>query len=117
MDIETAVNQFAENVALQHAAIWGDADFEKSNHFARKAHESFEHLRGYGDDGRNSLMRLLFDQRIPVRIAAAVYLLRHCTAQATAVLKKEAAGSGILAFEAEQALERWKDGSWSLDLP
>jgi hypothetical protein len=35
--------------------------------------------------------------------------------RAKAVLQAEANGKGRLAFEAAQALERWKDGTWELD--
>ncbi len=46
---------------------------------------------------------------------AAVYLLRHRTDEAVAVLEQVARGQGLIAFEAGQALERWKEGTWALD--
>ncbi len=36
------------------------------------------------------------------------------TTEALAVLEAEARGDGFSAFEAGQALERWKEGSWAL---
>lgn len=43
---------------------------------------------------------------------AAVYLLNHAAAEALPVLRRLAAGEGLLAFRARFALERWERGEW-----
>jgi hypothetical protein len=48
---------------------------------------------------------------------AAVYLLRYKTREALEVLRKEAAGVGLVAFGAQQAIKRWEEGTWKLDPP
>jgi uncharacterized protein YwqG len=61
----------------------------------------------------NALAALLSDSRLDVRTVAAAYLLNHghFEAQAKAVLKEASQGSGLNAFAASQALERWEKGS------
>ena len=115
MSIDDCVNEFASSAVAQHDAIWLDADARKADQLVDKVNRAFEFLRLQGDVGRDALMRLFFDSRPEVRVSAAAYLLRHCTPEALAVLKREAAGAGMPAFQASQAIERWKDGTWSLD--
>jgi hypothetical protein len=57
----------------------------------------------------------LTHERPDVRVMAAAYLLRHRTAEALAVLREAAKGSGMVAFEASQAIGRWEDKTWALD--
>jgi hypothetical protein len=76
---------------------------------------AFEALRVHGDVGRIALAGLLDDARAEVRVMAAAYLLRHCGDRAKAVLENEARASGIVAFGAAQALQRWEEGTWALD--
>jgi hypothetical protein len=42
-------------------------------------------------------------------------LLRHRTAEAKAVLEEAAKGEEMVPFEAQQALQRWEEGTWALD--
>jgi hypothetical protein len=109
------VAEFADNVVAQYEATHrGDA--VTGNEHAKRYISAFKELRSLGDAGRDQLLPLLFDKRSRVRVAAAAFLLRYRNAEATAVLQKEAKGRGIVAFEAGQALERWKDGTWALDI-
>jgi hypothetical protein len=114
MDIQGLVKEFAENVAAQADAI-GHGDANMGNELARRYIAAFERLREFGDEGREQLATLFFDQRPSVRVTAAAFLLRFRHAEAKAVLERESKGAGIIAFDAEQALERWKDGTWALD--
>jgi len=117
LDIDFAglVEQFAENVAAQTNAIWrGDA--RTGNKHAKKYMAAFDKLRAHGDAGRDALTVLLQHPRMDVRVAAAAYLLRYKTAKSMAVLKEAAKGQGLVPFEAGQALKRWEEGTWALDL-
>jgi hypothetical protein len=114
MPLEELVEQFARNVAAQTEAIWrGDA--KAGNKHARQRAAAFKQLRAHGDAGRDALAALLTHPSVDVRTMAAVYLLRHRTDEAVAVLEQVARGQGLIAFEAGQALERWKEGTWALD--
>jgi hypothetical protein len=113
---EEFVRQFAESVAAQTDAI-SRGDHRSGNHFARRALKAFGRLRSLGDPGRDALLPLLQHERADVRITAAAFLFRHRTSEARAVLEAEAQGEGFSAFEARQALERWREGTWALDPP
>nr|WP_160174483.1 hypothetical protein [Archangium violaceum] len=49
-------------------------------------------------------------------MSADALLLRHRTAEAKAVLEEAAKGKGLVPFEASEALKRWEEGTWSLDV-
>jgi hypothetical protein len=114
--IDRLVQQFAENVALQTDAIWR-GNSSGGNRYAKRYIKAFAELRKLGDRGRDALLPLFQYPRPDVRVAAAACLLRHREAEARAVLEEAARGKGLVAFEAEQALERWNEGTWNLDPP
>jgi hypothetical protein len=114
MQINDLVKEFADCVAAHQRAV-ENADPIKGNEFAARYLSAFETLRSFGNDGRNALGDLFDDARPAVRVMAAAFLLRHCEDRARPLLEREAAGTGLIAFGASQALQRWKDGSWSLD--
>ena len=105
------VKEFADCVFAQSK----EKDAKVGNEYARRYTAAFETLRAVGDEGREALATLLADDRAEVRVVAASCLLRYCGARARAVLEKEAAGRGLLAFRAAQALQRWDEGTWHLD--
>ncbi|MFL5348902.1 MAG: DUF2019 domain-containing protein [Hyalangium sp.] len=114
MDLEELVEQFAEDVAAQTDAIWrGDA--KTGNKHARRYNAAFDKLRAHGNAGRDALAVLLKHPRLDVRVTTAARLLRHRTAEAKAVLEEAAKGEGLVPFEAQQALQRWEEGTWALD--
>ena len=114
MDLEVLVGEFADNVAAQRVAILR-ADPNRGNKYAKKYIAAFESLRNYGDKGRDALAKLLQDERTEVRVTAAAYLLRHRHEEARRVLEAASLGNDLVAFEAQQALARWKDGTLGLD--
>ena len=113
--LEDLVSEFAQHVSAQTESIWkGDA--KTGNKHARKYIAAFAKLREHGDDGREALCVLLRHPSMDVRTFAAVYLLRYKTAEAKAVLEEAAKGKGLIPFEASEALKRWEEGAWALDL-
>jgi hypothetical protein len=62
---------------------------------------AFDAVCAHGDAGSH--------ERADVRIPAEAFLLSYAEDRAKRVLLKEVAGKGMLAFEASQALKRWKD--------
>lgn len=115
MNVDELVREFGDCVAAQSQAM-AENNSKAGNVFARRYVAAFEQLRLRGDKARDALAVLLNDSRREVRVMAAAFLLRHCGERAKAVLQAEAAGAGLVAFGAAQALERWADGSWALDL-
>ncbi|QRN98468.1 DUF2019 domain-containing protein [Archangium violaceum] len=114
MDFENIVQDFAHHVQAQTEATWrGDA--KTGNKHAKKAIAAFTKLRSIGDAGRDALAVLFSHPRMDVRVMAAVFLLRHRTAEAKAVLEEAAKGQGLVPFGASEALKRWEEGTWALD--
>ena len=112
--IDDLVREFADSVAAQTDAVWrGDA--KTGNRHAKHYIKIVRKLRELGDAGRDALVPLFKHKRPDVRIAAAAYLLRYRTGEAREVLETEAKGQGLCAFEAQEALKRWDEGTWSLD--
>ena len=112
--LEHFVEEFASCVLAQEDAL-RQRDAQKGNQFARRYIQAWETLRSHGDAGRDALVPLLYDERVPVRVMAAAFLLRYRTKEAKRVLKEAAKGKGLSAFGAGQALERWAEGDWHLD--
>ena len=114
MTIEELVEAFALHTAEQTDLIFrGDA--KTGNKHANKRIAAFKKLRAHGDAGRDALTVLFKHPRMDVRAMAAVYLLRHRTAEAKAVLEELSKGMGLAAFCASEALKRWAEGTWALD--
>ena len=113
--LEKLVEEFAYHVQAQNEEIFkGDA--RTGNKHAKKALAAFMQLRSHGDVGRDALAVLFSHPRMDVRVMAAVFLLRHRTAEAKAVLEEAAKGQGLVPFGASEALKRWEEGTWALDL-
>ena len=114
MKHEELVEQFAQHVQAETEAGWrGDAP--AANRHADEYLAVFDKLRARGDTGRDALAVLLHHPRMDVRVTAAAFLLRYRTKEARAVLEEAAKGKGVVPFEAQQALQRWEEGTWSLD--
>ena len=114
MGLEQLVEQFAQHVQAEtEAGARGAA--QAANSHVDKYLAVFDELRAHGDAGRDALAVLLKHPRMDVRVTAAVFLLRHRTAEARSVLEEAAKGKGMVPFEAQQALKRWEEGTWALD--
>ncbi len=114
MKYEALVKKFADAVVAQNEAI-ENGDAATGNKCAKQYISAFEKLRSHGNAGREELAVLLAHERADVRVMAAAFLLRHCHDKARVVLETEAKGKGLVAFGASQALQRWVEGTWSLD--
>jgi hypothetical protein len=114
MKLEKLVEEFARHVEAGTDAVWR-GDSKAGSQHADRYIAAFEKLRAHGDAGRDALAVLLEHPRMDVRVTAAACLLRHRTAQAKAVLEAAAKSEGMVPFEAQQALQRWEEGTWALD--
>ncbi|WP_095982836.1 DUF2019 domain-containing protein [Melittangium boletus] len=114
-EFKKLVESFAHHTQAQTQEIWS-GDAKTGNKHATKVLAAFDQLRSYGDAGRDALAELLTHPSMDVRTSAATFLLRYRTAEAKAVLQEAAKGKGLIPFEAFEALKRWEEGTWSLDL-
>jgi hypothetical protein len=114
MRIPDLVAEFADAVSRQTDCIRaGDARTGNAN--AKRYIAAFNELRAIGDAGRDALSSLFEHERSDVRVMAAAFLLRHKTPESLAILRAEAESTGISAFGASQAIDRWNEGDWNLD--
>ncbi|RKG62756.1 DUF2019 domain-containing protein [Corallococcus sp. AB011P] len=113
-DLHEIVAEFARHAAAQTEAIMR-GDPKTGNKHAKQSLAAFKRLRAHGDVGRDALATLFDHPSMDVRTAAAALLLRYRTAEAKAVLEEAAKGKGLIPFEAQEALKRWEEGTWSLD--
>lgn len=117
MKVELAklVKEFSDNVVAETDAVWA-GDAKTGNKHAKRVTRAFDRLRAIGDEGRDALVPLMSKEHRPdVRLAAAVFLLRYRHAEARKVLKELGRGTGLIPFEAQEALKRWDEGVWQLD--
>lgn len=114
MSLEKLVEAFARHAAAQTDAVWG-GDPKTANKHARQVNMTFDKLCARGNAGRDALAALFSHPRMDVRVKAAAFLLRHRTEEAKEVLRTAAAGEGLVAFVASEALKRWEEGTWALD--
>ncbi|OJT17818.1 hypothetical protein BO221_43245 [Archangium sp. Cb G35] len=112
--LEDLVEEFARNVTAQTDAIFR-GDSKTGNKHADRYIAAFKKLRAHGDAGRNALATLFTHPNMDVRTTAAAFLLRYRTAEAKAILEEAAKGEGLVAFESEETLKRWEEGTWALD--
>jgi hypothetical protein len=108
------VHEFAEAVMDQKLAL-EQGKPKLGNRYADVYLKAWGKLREQGDEGREALATLFEDERPDVRAAAAAFLLRYRTKEAKRVLREVAKGEGLTAFEASEALQRWREGDWHLD--
>ncbi len=65
-----------------------------------------------GERGEEAFLLLLESDNDVVAGMAAVFTLQSATERALVVLRRLAAGEGLLGFRARYALERWEKGEW-----
>ena len=115
-ELSKLAHEFAIAVEQQTEAIRkGDAPL--GNKHAKRYIKASKELRTEGDVGREAMVPLLRHARADVRVMAAAYLLRYCTAEALKVLEDAAKGEGLAALGASLTIKRWEDGTWHLDPP
>ena len=114
LGLDHLVASFADNVLAQQAAIEAGRPIVGNRH-ARQYVAAWQALCSHGDAGRDALVPLLDHPQPPVAVMAAVFLLRYRTERCLSVLHAWATAPGLIGFEAQQAIERWADGSWALD--
>lgn len=112
--IQTLVDAFASYVLLANAAMEAGKG-AKARRYDKKQHKLWTTLRDdFKQEGIDALARLLQDNRREIRIMAAVHLMRHRTDDCLHLLKAEAGGRGLIAFQAEQTVKTWERGEWQL---
>ncbi len=107
------IRRFAVAARAHHGALEALDEIEANAH-ARVIAGLFASIVAAGDEGREALLLLVASDEPEVAGMAAVYSLRYRPEVCLAVLRRLAAGEGLLAFRAAAALSRWEEGAWEL---
>ena len=113
--IARLMRRFAVAAKAHHAALEA-LDESGANAHARVIAGLFAAISATGGAGREALLLLVEDSESEVAGMAAVYSLRFRPEPCLALLRRLAAGEGLLAFRAAGALKRWEEGEWELSL-
>lgn len=114
--IDALVREYANAIVATSEMSLSDP-VSKHNVQMNRASRAWKKLVSkYGDEGRDAFCQLLGHPNAVVRVNAAALLLRYRNRAAMSVLMTEAKkGPSLLAFTAQQALQRWEEGDWHLD--
>jgi plasmid maintenance system killer protein len=114
-NIDRLINDFVEAAKNSYEATLS-GNSRKANIQAKRIHQVFAKITMIGDSAREALLKQVDNEDDAVASLAAAYSLKYNTEKAKAALKRISENNtGILGFGAEQALERWKEGTWQLE--
>ena len=105
------INRFATAAKAHHEALEVLDDVDANRH-ARLIAGLYDAIVREGEAGREGLLTLLDSRDDAVAGMVAVYSLSYRPERCVAVLRRIAAGEGLLAFRASVALQRWENGDW-----
>lgn len=109
-----AVSSFAD-AAKKHYEYTIEGDARKINRQAKRLRDSFRKIQDLGDEARDLLLVEMDNSDYSIAVNAAAYSLKYSTIRAQDVLVALSKTPGIVGFQAEQVLERWKEGNWQLE--
>ncbi len=112
--IDKLVAHFVK-AARKHYEATMTGNWRETNKQAKRIRKAFQGIRKIGENARQALLAQTENQDLAVASMAATYSLKCNTQQAQTVLQRIAKEPGIIGFEAQQALQRWKEGDWHLD--
>jgi hypothetical protein len=112
--IQKLIATFAEE-ARKHYDATMRGDWRQTNQHAKRIAVTFHAVTDVGNNARDALLRLTEDQDDAVASMAALYSLKYATSKALAALSRISKRSDLLGFEAQQAIQRWHEGTWQLE--
>lgn len=113
-DPKILVEQFAEGAEKSFEAMM-KGDWRENNKWVKRQIKAFQEITAIGDAAREELLTLLEHENLRVASAAATFSLKYATEKSIATLERVAQEPGMIGFGAQQALQRWKEGSWQLE--
>ena len=113
-DYKKIVEKFAEATEKSFAARL-TGNWRENNKWVKRQVQAFQQVIEANNEAREELLTLLNHQNPVIAKSAAVFSLKYATEQSIAILTRISKEPGILGFEAQQALQRWKEGSWQLE--
>jgi hypothetical protein len=112
--VEELIEEFTQ-AAKSHYVASLAGDWRTANKEVAKIRKTIKRLRSLGENARVALLAQTDSQDLSVSSMAAVYSLKYAPEKSISVLTRIAKEPGLIGFEAEQALQRWKEGEWNLE--
>ena len=113
-EIVDLIERFAA-ASRKHYDATMEGDYETANQQADHVHETFLKLREKGTEAREALLGIGTEGDDAAAVMAATYSLKYAPDRSLRALKRLSADSGILGFQASEAIKRWKAGEWRLE--
>jgi hypothetical protein len=114
-DYKKLVEQFSQAAERSFEAMM-KGDWKENNKWAKKQAKAFQQIIAIGDIARDELLTLLDHENLNVVLNAAVFSLKYDTEKSITTLERIASTDrGMVGFRAQQALQRWEEGSWQLE--
>ncbi len=113
-DYKKLVEQFAEAAEKSFEAIL-KGDWRENNKWVKRQVKAFQQITEIGEVAREELLTLLEHENLAIAKSAAAFSLKYATEKSKTTLARISQEPGILGFEAQQALQRWEEGSWQLE--
>lgn len=108
------IKDFAD-AARRHYVSTMQGDFRTTNSEAQRTAAIFDQIRKLGDNAREALLRLALNSEPEVAVRAAVFSLKYNPGLALKVLGRLSMIKGMVGFQAQEAIKRWKEGEWQLE--
>jgi hypothetical protein len=112
--IEELMEKFTQ-AAKSHYRASLSGDWRTANKEAATIRKTIKGLISLGETAREALLAQTDSIDLSVCAMAAVYSLKYAPEKSISVLTSIAQEPGLIGFEAQQALQRWKEGEWSLE--
>lgn len=112
--IQKIVAMFADATRKHYEATMR-GDWRQTNKHAKRIATAFRSITETGEEARNALLQLAQSDDDVVASMAAAFSLKYATEEAKLTLRRIAKRNDLLGFEAEQALQRWEEGTWQLE--
>ena len=112
--IEVLVEKFIR-AAKNHYVASLAGDWIIANREAKTIRKTIKKIKDLGENAREALLVQTESKDLAVSAMAAVYSLNYAPEESISVLTRIAKEPGLIGFEADQALQRWKEGEWNLE--
>ncbi len=113
-DVDEAVSAFVEATKLHYQATLA-GNYKITNKYAQIIDEAFRKIVAMGVEARQALLANVDDDDNAVASMAAVYSLKFNPERALDALRRIADKPGLIGFGAQQAIQRWEEGTWQLE--
>ncbi len=113
-EVDKVVSAFAEAAKLHYQAILA-GNYKVTNKHAKAIEKAFRKIAAMGPEARQALLDKVDDGDSAVAVMAATFSLKFDTERALNALRRISSDPGLMGLRAQQAIQRWEEGTWQLE--